>query len=174
VDVNIFGILLFPGISGAPDYRNAVLAHVVSVLAGALFMALAAAAIQGILIACLSGKMFRRVSAALQALLMALLVMTLFLHPLIVSHLRTLVERSSPALMWFPPFCFLGLYEWMYPAGPTPVALGDLSLRAIQALAIASRGIGGIRGGRPTASKRIRRVRVDSGRQQARCSTARS
>ncbi|MGE5648208.1 MAG: hypothetical protein ACM336_20715 [Acidobacteriota bacterium] len=138
VDVNIFGILLFPGISGAPDYRNALLAHVVAVLAGTLFMALAAAAIQGILIAFLSDKMFRRVSSALQALLMGLLVMTLFLHPFIVSHLRSLVERSSPALAWFPPFWFLGLYEWIYPAGPTPVALGDLSLRAVQALAIAA------------------------------------
>ena len=138
VDVNLFGVLLFPVATNAPDLGNAFLAHLVTVLAGGLFMALAAAALQGVLIVCLSGKLFRRVSAVLQCVLMAALVMVLFLVPMISVNLRRLVEQNSPSLAWLPPFWFLALYEWIYPAGPTPVALGDLAPTAVKSVGIAA------------------------------------
>jgi hypothetical protein len=136
--VNVFGTLLFPVATGAPDLPNAILAHVAGVLAGSLFMALAAAAVEGILITFLSGKTLRRVSSALQAVLMALLVMTVFLTPLITSNLPVLVRHASPALYWFPCFWFLGLYEWVYPAGPTPVILGSLESFAVAGILVAA------------------------------------
>jgi len=137
LDINALGTVLFPAVAGGESYGGAVLAHRVSVGAGALFMALSAAAIQGVLLLVLSGRMFRRVSAAVQCLLMAVLVMTLFLHFLVVANLRHLVVAHSSVLAWFPYFWFLGLYEWLSPATLDAWPLAELAPRALVAIAIA-------------------------------------
>ena len=70
LDVNFFSVLMWPGVDGGPDYWGILSAHVAAVLASGLFAALAAAALHGVLITLFRGAFYRRVSVAVQTLLM--------------------------------------------------------------------------------------------------------
>ena len=78
LDVNFFSVIMWPGVDGGADFLGILWAHVTAVMASGLFAALAAAALHGVLITCLRGWLYRRVSVIVQTLLMALLVMNLF------------------------------------------------------------------------------------------------
>jgi len=130
LDINFFGFLFWPGVDGGKDVSGILWTHVIVLLAAGLFSAVAVAALQGILVTLLRGAAYRRVSVAAQTLLMAVLVMLLFLTPLLGFRIQSLVASHSPWLRWFPPFWFIGLYEWIRPAtrnlelrGLGPVAL---------------------------------------------------
>ena len=69
VDVNFFGVLLWPGVDGGQDFWGIVGAHVTVVIVSGLFAALSAAALHGVLITVLRGSFYRRVSIAVQTLL---------------------------------------------------------------------------------------------------------
>ena len=64
------------GVDGGTNSFDILWAHLTAVAASGLFVALAAAALHGVLITVLRGWLYRRVSIAVQTLLMALLVMT--------------------------------------------------------------------------------------------------
>jgi hypothetical protein len=115
LDINFFGFLFWPGVDGGKNAFDILRAHVIAVLAGGLFAALAVSALQGLLITFLPGRAYRRVSVALQTLLMAALVMLFFLIPLISFGTRYLIERNSPILYWFPGYWFIGFYEQLRP-----------------------------------------------------------
>ena len=80
-----------------------------AVLSGGIFVALVFAGLQGVLINCLTGRAFRRVSPWVQMASMAFLITILFLTPLLAGSIRPLFEQHSPLLRWFPPFWFLAL-----------------------------------------------------------------
>lgn len=133
VDVNFFGTLFWPGIEGKPDVLAILGTHVLVVLAGGLFTALAIGALQGVLVTVFNGRIYRRLSVALQTLLMAILVMLLFLTPLIGAWTRELMRGNHPVIYWLPPFWFLGLYEQIRPATKnlTLRGLGPMALQAL-------------------------------------------
>ena len=133
VDINAFGMLMWPGVDGGPDYFSILFAHIVALLAGGLFSALAVAALQGILITFLSGHLYRRVSVAIQTLLMGALVMLVVLTTLMGHMVQELVKSHSLLLYWFPGFWFIGLYERLRPAthDPTLLALGGIAIHAL-------------------------------------------
>jgi hypothetical protein len=137
IDINFFGVLFWPGIDGGPDFLSIIGAHIVAVLAGGLFAALAVAAIQGLLITCFSGRTYRRISICVQTLLMAVLVMLLFLTWLLGFSMQGLVRTNSPLLHWFPGYWFVGLYERLRPATHDP-ALLDMGTTAMRALGCAA------------------------------------
>ena len=116
LDVNFFSVLMWPGVDGGKDFFGILWAHVTAVLASGLFAALAAAALHGVLITFLRGWLYRRVSVAVQTLLMALLVMNLFLTPLIAFRMQWVATRHPDWLYWFPGFWFSGFYEHLRPA----------------------------------------------------------
>ena len=134
LDVNFFSVLMWPGVDGGPDPMNILWAHVTAVLASGLFAALAAAALHGVLITCLRGWLYRRVSVAMQTLLMALLVMNLFLTPMIAFRLQSVATHHANWLYWFPGFWFYGFYEHLRPA-TSNLALRELGVFATRALA---------------------------------------
>ena len=137
VDVNLFSVLMWPGVDGGSDFFGILWAHVAAVLCGGLFAALAAAALHGILITFLRGWLYRRVSVALQTLLMALLVMNLFLTPMLAFRIQWVATLHSDWLYWFPGFWFAGFYEHLRPAtGNLP--LRELGVFATRALEIAA------------------------------------
>ncbi len=138
LDVNFFGTLLLPLVAGGPTWSGSALGHLIATVSGALFMALAAAALQGVLALTLNARMFRRVSAIMQAALMGALVMALFVSLPVAAMLRRLVETNHPALYWFPFFWFAGLYEYIEPTLTSATVLPDLALRAAEALAVAA------------------------------------
>ena len=137
VDINFFGVLFWPGVDGGKDFFGILWTHVVAVLAGGLFAALGIAALQGLLVTFLRGSLYRRASVALQTLLMAALVMLLFLTPLLGFRIQALVAAHSPWLHRFPPFWFIGFYEYLRPATRNP-DLRELGVVAIHALWIAA------------------------------------
>ena len=136
-DINFFGVLFWPGVDGGKDFFGILWAHVVAVLAGGLFAALGIAALQGLLVTFLRGNLYRRASVALQTLLMAALVMLLFLTPLFGFRIQALAAAHSPWLHRFPPFWFIGFYEFLRPATKNP-ELRELGTIAIHALWIAA------------------------------------
>jgi hypothetical protein len=68
--------------------------------------------------------MYRRVSVAVQTMLMAALIMLLFLTPMLgMAYLPTVVKQNSPLLYWFPGFWFIGLYEYLNPVVRSPALM---------------------------------------------------
>jgi hypothetical protein len=123
VDANFFGVVLSPLVStpnGAPMTLVARVAVAQAIACGAAgaFVSLAFAAVQGVLINCLTGRAFRRVSPWAQMACMALLIIVLFLTPFLAPALRPLFENRSPLLHWFPPFWFFALFMDLLPGRP--------------------------------------------------------
>ncbi len=124
LDINAFAVLFWPGIDGGSDVLSILGCHSLVVLAAGLFMALAAGAVQGVLVTTLSGSALRRVSVFLQTTFMGVLVTLLIISPLVGFHIKDLVKLHHPVLYWFPGFWFIGLYETLRPATAHPVILG--------------------------------------------------
>ena len=133
VDVNFFSVLMWPGVDGGKNVMGILSAHVLAVLTSGLFMALSAAALQGLLITVFRGRLYRRISVAVQTLLMAILVMLLFLTPLFAFAIEGMSKSGSPYLYWYPGFWFIGFYESIRPAtsNGTLSQLGSWATRAL-------------------------------------------
>jgi len=137
VAINATGALFWPAIDSSAGVLWLFGAHLAAVLAGGLFMALAAAAVQGILRLCLRGRLLRQVTLTVQTLLLAAHVTMIFLIPLAGVSLHRLTDTRSPLLDWYPGFWFAGLYEWMRPATQSS-DLRALGTKALEALAWAA------------------------------------
>ncbi|HTP87316.1 MAG TPA: hypothetical protein VMJ34_10210 [Bryobacteraceae bacterium] len=137
VDLNFFGVLFWPGVDAGRDSMAIMLDHAVAVLAAGLFAALAAAAIQGVLITLLRGAVLRRVSVFLQTVLMAAMVMALFLTFILGLAARQVVTAHHTIAHWLPCYWFAGFYERLRPATHDKdlLALGDW---AVWGMAIAA------------------------------------
>jgi hypothetical protein len=137
LDINFFAALFWPGIDRGEGTLAIFSAHITSVIAAGLFSALAAGAIQGVLITVLPAKAFRPVSTCIQTVLMGALVTLLFISPLIAGSLQILANEHRSLLQWFPGFWFLGFYESMRPAVRHP-AIAGLGRTAVWALCAAA------------------------------------
>lgn len=139
---NLFGTLLAPlvgtGGASAVSVWKVAAAHAMAVLAAGGFVALAIAALQGILMNVLTGHAFRRVSPWVQMAAMVLIVLVLFTTPMIWMLLRSLIEGRSAAARWFPPFWFLGLYVDLLPGHPGGPVFHELAVRALRSVEIAA------------------------------------
>ncbi len=133
VDVNFFGVIFWPGVDGGKNFWGILTAHVAAMLIGGLFAVVAIAALQGVLITVLPGRIYRRISATVQTAMMAALVMLLFLTPMMGFGIEGLVKSHSPLLQWFPGFWFIGLYEQFRPATGNAAfaALGNTAVRGL-------------------------------------------
>jgi hypothetical protein len=143
VDANLLGVVLSPLVStpnGAPMTLVARVAAAQAVACGAAgaFVSLAFAAVQGILINCLTGRAFRRVSPWAQMTCMALLIVVLFLTPFLAPALRPLFEHQSAMVRWFPPFWFFALFMDLLPGQPGGAMFHDAAALAPRALGIAA------------------------------------
>ncbi len=143
LDANLLGMVLGPlnsGGRGSPAHvvAGVAAAHAVACLSAGAFVAMAFAGLQGVLINCLTGRAFRRVSPWVQMACMALLIIILFLTPFVASAMRPLFEQRSPLLRWFPPFWFLALFMDLLPGRPGGAMFHDLASLAPRALAVAA------------------------------------
>jgi hypothetical protein len=129
-----FGVLLWPGVeSRGGSYLAIAGTHLVVMVAAGLFAALVLGALQGLLVAVFRGAWYRRVSACVQTLAMALVIMLLCLSPLMASRMPQLCRAHSPVLRCFPAFWFVGLYEQWRPA--VSHLAGETALRELAPLA---------------------------------------
>ena len=85
--------------------------HVAAVAAGGLFAAAFIVALQSTLLAVLGERLFRRISLVLQGAAVTVLVMLLLLFPVLSGVTPALLQSHNSAVLWFPPFWFLGMYQ---------------------------------------------------------------
>jgi hypothetical protein len=111
IGVNALGAVFFPVLAEPPGFVEHVFAHLLAVLASGLFAAAFLLSLQGTLVAIIGERFFRAISPFLQAISMMLLVTILFLFPVASQFLKVLI--NTPAARYFPPFWFLGIYEYL-------------------------------------------------------------
>jgi hypothetical protein len=129
------GMIFFPAITELPGTRLFA-AHFVAITASGVFAAALVLALQGVLINLLGARLFRLASTFIQTLSMTILLTVLSLYPLLTRTLKLLIGSSSPAVRYFPPFWFLGIYECIL-AGPSKLpAFASLARTGCWATAI--------------------------------------
>jgi hypothetical protein len=111
------GIIFFPAITELPGTRLFA-AHFLAITASGVFAAAFVLALQGLLINILGARLFRMASTFIQTISMTILLTVLSLFPLLSRSMKLLIESNSPAVRYFPPFWFLGIYECVL-AGPS-------------------------------------------------------
>jgi hypothetical protein len=115
---------------------GALVGHIVGVFGASIFVVLFLAALQGLLINVLPGRLFQRISPSLQMVVITLLLTMILIMPLIALVLRPLLLIHSGLLDYFPPVWFLGLYESLsFPAGPLANA-GVWAAEAVKMIAV--------------------------------------
>jgi len=117
VGTGSLGIIFFPAITELPGTRLFA-AHFVAIASSGVFAAALVLALQGVLINILGARLFRMVSTLIQTISMTILLIVLSLYPLVTRTLKLLIGSNSPAVRYFPPFWFLGIYECIL-AGPS-------------------------------------------------------
>lgn len=110
-DANFLAPLVLPAATDPPDLPRFLAAHMIAVAAAGLFAAAFFLALEGILLGLLGDRFFSRISLWLQGLSVFALLTLLFLYPVICGALRGILQSGSDAVLWIPPFWFLGLYQ---------------------------------------------------------------
>jgi len=115
IDLNVATSLLFPWITSGRWQRlpfgvQYVFAHAAATMGVGLLVFLAIVAIQGVCLTLLSSRAFERVSVAIQAVLITLLVAAI---PSVfdMPNWHRMTQHEPHWLIFFPPAWFLGLYE---------------------------------------------------------------
>jgi hypothetical protein len=108
-----------------------------AVLASGMFSAVFILAMQGALLFVLGERLFRRISLLLQGLSITVLLMLLFLFPVLSGAVPVFLQSSSPFVLCFPPFWFLGIYQRLL-EGPSALPIyAQLAQVGCEALLIA-------------------------------------
>lgn len=108
---NILSTLALPMAIDPPTLGRFLAGHVLAVTGSGLFAAAMVLAAQGMLLAVLGAKFFRKISLFLQGLFLTAFMMILFLYPALSGTLPVLTHSNNAFVLYFPPFWFLGVYE---------------------------------------------------------------
>lgn len=150
---NLFSLLVFMSYLGKivnlnPFYDTGILKfgliHLVSSFMANLFVFMAVASIQSLLMILLEARWFKRISVIVQALLLMSFISVFAWFPRIYSSMGDFKGSVSSFMFYFPPMWFVGFYEQMvgnydfifkplyYIAGIAVVLLCDLYLAGIR------------------------------------------
>lgn len=143
VSMHTLGAVSFGAIlstKGPPFFAfRGIAAHFIASCAASAAVALAVAAVQGLTLAALGPRLFKRVSTLLQAVVVASLALGLALLPAVTSSvvhtIRGFGANEQRWILSLPPVWFLGLYEWLL--GSSDPTIGSLALRAATMLGLA-------------------------------------
>ncbi len=119
VGMNLLGAVFFPLVADMPGLVRYVAAHVVAVGLAGVFVAAFFLGLQGVLILVVGQRLSRSFSPLLQGASMMLLLTVFILSPMLMMFLRPLLESDSLVVRYFPPFWFLGIYEWLLAGSST-------------------------------------------------------
>ena len=111
LDANLLAPVVLPMATDPPQLLRLVAGDVVAVAAGGLFSAAFILALQGLLLAVLGERLFRRISLAVQGLAVVALVVLMLLFPVLSGVTPGLLQSGIAAVRWFPPFWFLGMFQ---------------------------------------------------------------
>jgi hypothetical protein len=110
-DANFLAPVFLPAATDPPQLVSFVGGHVAAVVAAGLFAAGFIVALQSVLLAVLGERIFRKISLVLQGSAVTVLVMLLLLFPVLSGVTPALLQSHNSAVLWFPPFWFLGMYQ---------------------------------------------------------------
>jgi hypothetical protein len=110
-NANFLAPLVLPAVTDPPNLLRLLTAHLFAVALSGIFAAALVLTLQGILLAILGEHLFRKISLPLQGLSITALLTLLLLTPAVAAVLRQLMPLRSSALLYFPPFWFLGIYQ---------------------------------------------------------------
>ncbi len=156
VGANGLGALFLPGVSDLRvGFWRHFAAHVTVVGMAGAFAVMSLVTLQAVLVLLPGRRLPEAASAGVRAGVMVMLLTVLFLLPLTAHSIRELVLAAGVS-RWYPPFWFLGVYEWL--------VWGRLAMVGAQELAWT--GVGVTAGLAATASllyplayaRRVRRV----------------
>jgi hypothetical protein len=119
LDANLLAILVLPLATDPPQLASLVVSHASAVALAGLFSAGLVLALQGVLLALLGEKLFRRTSLLLQAITVAAFLVILLLFPVLSGVTPGLLQSNSAAARWFPPFWFLANFQQHLPDSDT-------------------------------------------------------
>jgi hypothetical protein len=119
-DSNFLAPLVLPAATDPPALIRFLAAHIVAVAMSGIFAATFVLTLQGLLLGILGEHLFRKISLLLQGLSITTLLTLLLLTPTVAGVLRGLINSRTAAVLYFPPFWFLGLYQRILegPAAP--------------------------------------------------------
>ena len=137
-DANFLASLMFPVVADPPHILDLLAGHLAGVAASGLFAAAFIVALQGTLLAVLGERLFRKISLVLQGAAVTVLVMLFLLFPVLSGVTPPLLQSHNSAVLWFPPFWFLGMYQTLLD-GPSALPifreLAGIGLAALLAVA---------------------------------------
>jgi hypothetical protein len=140
-DANFLAPVFLPAATDPPHLLSFVGGHVAAVAAGGLFAAGSVVALQSMLLAGMGERLFRRISLMLQGAAVTVLVMLLLLFPVLSSVTPRLLQSHNDAVLWFPPYWFLGIYQTLLDGESAPLIFRELARIGFGAL-VATMAIG--------------------------------
>ena len=108
---NFLGVIFLPAASDLPSLARHFAAHLLAVSASGLFAAALFLALPGLVLTILGKHLVRWFLPVLQGLSTVMVATVFFLFPVLSRFLPALMNSSSQAVRYFPPFWFLGIYE---------------------------------------------------------------
>jgi hypothetical protein len=132
-DANFLAPVFLPAATDPPHLVSFLAGHLAAVAAGGLFGAGSVIALQSVLLAVLGERFFRRISLVLQGAAVAVLVMLLLLFPVLSGVTTKLLQSHNGAVLWFPPYWFLGMYQMLDGSSSLPIfrELSGIGLTAL-------------------------------------------
>lgn len=136
-DANFLAPLILPMSTDPPSLIRLETGHIAAVTASGLFAAFSIVAAQSVLLALLGERLFRKVSLLLQGAAVTGLVMLLLLFPVLSGVTPSLLQSGNRAVLLFPPYWFLGIYQHVLEGASSIPAFRTLQSIGWTALAIA-------------------------------------
>lgn len=136
VGTSALGTIFLPLVAEQHNFLRHLLAHATAVTMSGMFAAGGFLALQGVLLNTVGENIFRRVTPVLQGLSMMALLAVLLLTPTVSQLLEALMKSGSPAVRYFPPFWFLGVYERIMGGPASPQIFHSLARTGCYALMI--------------------------------------
>lgn len=137
-DANVLAPVVLPMATDPSNLLRFVEGDVVAVAAGGLFAAAAVLGGQGLLLALLGERLFRRISLAVQGAAVTLLVMMMLLFPVLSGVTPGLLQSGNAMIRWFPPFWFLGMDQRILEGPAALPVFADLARKGMVAVMIAA------------------------------------
>lgn len=134
-DANFLAPIILPAATDPPNLLRFLAGHVAAVAASGLFAAIFIVAVQSALLGLFGERLFRKVSLLIQGGAVTILVVLLLLFPVLSGVTPDLLQSGNQAILWFPPYWFLGLYQRLLDGPATLPIFSRLAGTGLGALA---------------------------------------
>ncbi len=110
-DSNFLAPIVLPAATDPTHIFRFLFAHIIATAMSGIFGAAFFLALQGILLAVLGDRVFRKISLWVQGISVTVLLTILFLYPVVFPRLRSFIASEHTAAFYMPPCWFTGVYE---------------------------------------------------------------